>query len=109
MTDEFQLIQKLISGWRSGSTAIIGPGDDASAVVTSSDPDSLFLQTVDLLIENVHFRKGWGSPFQLGWKSLAVNLSDIAAMGGKPTHVHLSLAIPKTWLESELLEFLVGF
>ena len=109
MTGEFQLIRKIIQHWQQAEDVHIGPGDDASAITVITDRDQLFLQTTDLLIEGVHFRKGWGSAYQLGWKSLAVNLSDIAAMGGKPTHTHLSLAIPKSWSEENILELMQGF
>lgn len=109
MTGEFDLIEKLVADWRRGVDVRVGPGDDASGIGLGTSEDRLLLQTIDLLVEGVHFRKNWGSPFQLGWKSLAINLSDIAAMGGKPTHTHLALAIPVTWSEAEILEFMSGF
>ena len=52
------------------------------------------VSTVDLLIEDVHFELSWISPFQLGRKTLAVNLSDMAAMGAVPRWVLISLAVP---------------
>jgi len=106
---EFELIRKLTSGGSYGREVIIGPGDDASAVSLTQGDSKLLLQTTDLLIEDVHFRRGWGTTYQLGWKSLAVNLSDIAAMGGRPLHAHLNLAIPSTWSEDEIMEFRRGF
>ncbi|MCX6639485.1 MAG: thiamine-phosphate kinase [bacterium] len=109
MIGEFQLIEKLVSGWSLGQEVAIGPGDDASAIAIQQMGGDLYLQTVDLLIERVHFSKNWGSLFQLGWKSLAVNLSDIAAMGGRPLHTHLALAIPPSWSETEIMEFRRGF
>ncbi len=109
MRDEFALISKLLKDWQLRSEVKIGPGDDASAIEIPEAEDNLVLQSTDLLIENVHFRKDWGTPFQLGWKSLAVSLSDLAAMGGNPHHTHLNLAIPPTWTESEILEFMSGF
>ena len=109
MTTEFELIEKLKAGWKCGNDVKIGPGDDASALHLEACENKLFLQTVDLLVEGVHFRKNWGSAYQLGWKSLAVNLSDIAAMGGQPLHTHLSLAVPGTWSEVEISEFMEGF
>lgn len=109
MTGEFELIRKLTQSWRQNGDIFIGPGDDASAIVIPKEDDTLFLQTIDLLIEDVHFQRGWGMPEQLGWKSLAVNLSDIAAMGGKPTHTHLSLAIPPSWSDEEILKFMSGY
>ncbi len=106
---EFELIAKLTKGWKFGSDVLIGPGDDASAVRWTEADGVVLLQTTDLLIEDVHFRKGWGSPRQLGWKALAVNLSDIAAMGGKPLQAHLNLAIPSHWSDREILAFQSGF
>ena len=50
-----------------------------------------FLVTADLLLEDVHFDLSWTSLSDLGYKTLAVNLSDIAAMGGIPAYVTLSL------------------
>ena len=105
---EFELIGKLIEHWYSGPDVLIGPGDDASAVRWAA-AGVVLLQTTDLLIENVHFRRDWGTPRQLGWKALAVNLSDIAAMGGKPLHAHLNLAIPTSWPQKEILSFQSGF
>ena len=67
-----------------------GLGDDA-AVVRLRSPT---LVTLDVLVEHVHFRRGWGTPRQLGYKAFAVNASDIAAMGGQPTHVLVDLRAP---------------
>ena len=70
----------------------LGIGDDAAAVKLPGG--DLLLVTTDLLMEDVHFRLAWGDLGQLGWKALAQNLSDIAAMGGVPTHAVISLALP---------------
>ena len=56
----------------------------------------MLLATTDLLIEDVHFRRRWASPADIGWKSLAVNVSDIAAMGGRPRWALIALACPET-------------
>jgi thiamine-monophosphate kinase len=69
----------------------IGIGDDA-AVWTPAAGESLVV-TTDSLIEGVHFRLDWTDWESLGWKSLAVNLSDIAAMGAAPRLVVLSLGL----------------
>ncbi|HET8521753.1 MAG TPA: thiamine-phosphate kinase [Thermomicrobiales bacterium] len=69
----------------------IGIGDDA-AVWTPASGESLVV-TTDSLIEGVHFRLDWTDWESLGWKSLAVNLSDIAAMGASPRLVVLSLGL----------------
>ena len=63
------------------------------------------LTSTDMLVEEVHFRLGWHDPYLLGRKSLAVSISDIAAMGGIPRWSLLSLAIPP----STSLEFLDAF
>lgn len=69
-----------------------GIGDDC-AVVSLEGSDYL-LVTTDLMVERVHFMTDWTSPEVLGAKALAVNLSDIAACGGRPRDAFISLAIP---------------
>ncbi|MDJ0915574.1 MAG: thiamine-phosphate kinase [Desulfobacterales bacterium] len=67
-------------------------GDDAAAF--EPEVGHLTLVTTDLLVERVHFLRQAASGADLGYKSLAVNLSDIAAMGGNPVHAFISIAIP---------------
>lgn len=71
---------------------IKGIGDDCAVFGPSSGRVLLF--TTDMLVEDIHFLKSKMTPYQLGWKSIAVNLSDIAAMGGRPLILLISLAIP---------------
>ena len=71
---------------------VMGIGDDC-AVMPSDGEDLLF--STDLLMEGVHFLRSESSPEDVGWKAAAVNLSDIAAMGGTPTATFLSIALPK--------------
>ncbi|MDE2667863.1 MAG: thiamine-phosphate kinase [Acidobacteriota bacterium] len=68
-------------------------GDDAAALVPSSG-HTLLIST-DALVEGIHFDLDYFRPEDLGWKALAVNLSDIAAMGGKPLGFTTSLAFPE--------------
>ena len=70
----------------------IGIGDDC-AVMPSGDGELLF--STDLLMEGVHFLRGKSSAEDIGWKAAAVNLSDIAAMGGTPVATFLSIALPR--------------
>ncbi|CUH96289.1 hypothetical protein P22_2379 [Propionispora sp. 2/2-37] len=76
------------------SSVIAGIGDDAAIVLPT--PRQLQLLTTDMLVESVHFDLKTTTPWQLGYKAVAVNLSDIAAMGGNPKQALVSLAIPKT-------------
>lgn len=69
-----------------------GIGDDCA--VFNSIPGMEWLVTADMLVENVHFDPSWHAPYLLGRKSIAVNISDIAGMGGLPQFALLSIAIP---------------
>lgn len=89
------------------TNGITGIGDDCSIIPTGEDKD--LLVTTDLLIEGVHFLREAIPPFQLGIKSLAVNLSDIAAMGGKPVGSFLSIAIPSDVDIEYLDSFMEGY
>jgi thiamine-monophosphate kinase len=71
---------------------VLGIGDDAAVLAPEGDAE--LLVTTDMLLEGVHFQRRWGRPRELGRKALAVNVSDIAAMGGHPRHALLGIAIP---------------
>ncbi len=104
---EFGLIGRIATSAGSGDGVALGIGDDAAAVIPS--PGVQTLVTSDMLVEGVHFDLTFTPPLELGRKCLAVNLSDIAAMGGVPRFALLSLAIPPT-LSLEFLEsFISGF
>ena len=81
-----------------------GIGDDC-AIIDPSHEEQLIV-TTDMLVEDVHFNPLWHPPYELGRKSIAVNISDIAAMGGKPKYVFISLCLPdstdKVWLQDWL-------
>lgn len=68
-------------------------GDDVAVIDLGK---KALLLTTDILIEDIHFERSWADPYRLGKKSLAVNLSDIAAMGGIPKYFLISLGLPKT-------------
>jgi thiamine-monophosphate kinase len=70
----------------------VGIGEDCA--VMRRTPGKDLLLSADLLVEGVHFRLDWTSPFLLGYKALTVNVSDIAAMGGRPILYLVSLALP---------------
>ncbi len=87
---EFELISRLCAGIRLSRKTILGPGDDCAII--SAAKQNLLL-TVDSMVEGVHFDLRWKRFELLGARSLAVNLSDIAAMGGRPTACVVNLTI----------------
>lgn len=100
--DEFSLIDH----WADflppdiSSKVLLGIGDDAACLADLTSP----VFSCDALVENVHFRREWIAPRQLGWKSMAVNVSDMAAMGAAPVAATISLALPpqteSDWVEN---------
>ena len=90
---EFGFINKISRGCLIRPDNIVRAiGDDAAAFTVASDQVSLI--TTDLLVERIHFIRKTISGFDLGYKSLAVNLSDIAAMGGEAREAFVSIGIP---------------
>lgn len=83
---------------------VAGIGDDAAVIGGSFPNGDYLLVTTDMLVETSHFRRDWATPAQIGIKSVACNVSDIAAMGGSPTFMFVSLALaPDTevaWVET---------
>ena len=71
-------------------------------------PGHKLLATTDLLIEDIHFRRISAAPADIGWKALAVNLSDIAAMGGIPRWALVALAVPAETAVDEMDAFYAG-
>ena len=71
---------------------VVGVGDDTA--VLRPHPKEDLLVTADILVENRHFKRAWFTGYELGWRLAAVNLSDIASMGGRPLYGILSLALP---------------
>lgn len=71
---------------------LVGRGDDCA--VLQSHPDSCRCVSTDLFLENVHFRRSYFRAEEIGYKALAVNISDIAASGGRPKGFTLSLGLP---------------
>jgi thiamine-monophosphate kinase len=85
----------------------VGIGDDAAVVVP--ERGALEILTTDALVEGVHFDRRICTPRDIGWRALAVNLSDIAAMGGTPRLALLSLGLPAALAAAEVHELIDGF
>jgi thiamine-monophosphate kinase len=97
---ERQLIRQIRRSAHGGGSVVTGIGDDCA--VLRIPPGHELLVTTDFSIENVHFRRDWHPPELVGWRCLTRGLSDIAAMGGEPRAVFLSLAVagdvPQKWV-----------
>lgn len=104
---EFGLISRIAAGVAPAEGVITGIGDDAAVTVLTAGMQ--LLTSTDMLLEDVHFRRTWHDPFRLGRKSLAVSISDIAAMGGIPRWALLSLALPAELPLDYLDSFTRGF
>lgn len=104
---EFGFIDRVGRSVSNGAGVRLGIGDDCAALTLP--PGELLLTTTDLLVEQVHFRREWTDLRTLGRKSVAVNVSDIAAMGGTPRHLFLGLAVPAAMSVEELDDFVAGF
>lgn len=104
---EFGLISRITAGVFAHEGVVTGIGDDAAVTALSSGKQ--LLTSTDMLLEDVHFRRIWHDPCRLGRKSLAVSISDIAAMGGIPRWALLSMAIPSDLSLDFIDDFMSGF
>lgn len=102
---EFGLIERIRRLTPKGRGVRVGIGDDAAWLECGNHS---LLITTDLLIEGIHFDLRWMSFYALGYKTLAVNLSDIAAMGGEPAYLTLSLGIPVDLRSRDVEQFYRG-
>lgn len=84
---------------------VAGIGDDAAVVKSRSET---FLLASDMLLEGVHFDLSFTTFYQLGYKTLAVNISDIFAMGGMPKYFLLNLGVPQTCTLQDIKEIYRG-
>jgi thiamine-monophosphate kinase len=96
---EFELIAALASRLDPPPEGI-GIGDDAAIWVPTAG--TVAVATTDVLVEGIHFRLDWTTPRDLGWKALMVNLSDVAAMGGRPRYALVSVAMAPDRAETVL-------
>ncbi len=94
---EFGLIAHCASRLKQREGVVTGIGDDAAVLSSLHTP----VVTCDALVEEVHFRRDWSTPFQLGRKAISVNVSDLAAKGAQPVAAFVSLAVSETLLEED--------
>ena len=88
------------------SPLIVGPGDDAA--VFEPERGALQVLTTDASVEGVHFDRRFSSPADIGYRAVAVNVSDIAAMGARPEYALLSFLLPEGWTSGDLDGLLDG-
>src|SRR5260221_3846250 len=105
---EDQLVQRIAKAlaFKSGARLALGIGDDAALVAPTAGYATVL--TCDWFLEGSHFLRDKHPPDSIGWKCLARAVSDVAAMGGEPTHFLLSLAVPGTHTGLWLDRFLRG-
>lgn len=106
MKGEFELIDEIKKMFPVPG-GLEGIGDDCAVIPQKTGWETLV--STDMLVEGSHFLISEITPYQLGWKSAAVNFSDIAAMGGIPVGSFLAVALPKTLPEGWMEEFLKGY
>jgi thiamine-monophosphate kinase len=93
---EFALIARLTAGLPTRADVTLGAGDDAALLDLSGvAADALLVATCDAQVEGQHFSLGVATPEEIGHKALAVNLSDLAAMGAEPLWALVSLLLPR--------------
>lgn len=98
---ESESLRRTIGRLIQGEYTLVGPGDDAAVVRAT---DGRFVVTTDTMIEGHDFKLEWSTGFDLGYKAVATNIADVAAMGAKPTALVVAIALPGTthisWLEA---------
>jgi len=102
---EFGLVAALTSRFPQAGDVLLGPGDDAAVVRAPGDQ---VVASLDMLVQGRHFRLDWSSAADIGHKAAAANLSDINAMGGRPTSLLVGLAAPPELETSWALDFADG-
>src|SRR5262249_59521986 len=90
---ERTLIRRIRESTLPPAGVTVGIGDDCAVLEPTAG--HRLLTTTDLLLEDIHFRRRYAEPADVGWKAMAVNLSDIASMGGRPRWALVALACPR--------------
>ncbi|RDW20035.1 thiamine-phosphate kinase [Oceanobacillus arenosus] len=104
--DEFGFIDSIKQEAYMQPSLIRGIGDDGA--VFSSEAGKSFVTCIDTFVEGVHFSKETMQPFHVGYRALAANISDLAAMGAEPAFYLVSIVIPQSWEMKELSAIYAG-
>lgn len=102
---ENESLRRTIGLLVAGENALVGPGDDAAVVSVSG---SSFVVTTDTMIEDHDFRLDWSPGFDLGFKAIASNVADVAAMGAVPIALTVAIALPGSTNIKFLEDFAAG-
>jgi thiamine-monophosphate kinase len=102
---ENESLRRTIGLLVAGENALVGPGDDAAVVSVSG---SSFVVTTDTMIEDHDFRLDWSTGFDLGFKAIASNVADVAAMGAVPIALTVAIALPASTDIKFLEDFAAG-
>ncbi len=103
--DEFSLIQKVKQNHYQQASLVKGIGDDAAVFREVSND---LVVTVDTFVEGVHFTEETMDAFHIGYRGLAANFSDLAAMGAIPLYYLVSIVVPKDWQEDAISDIFKG-
>jgi thiamine-monophosphate kinase len=104
--NEDELVAAIVALQRGTPRVLIGIGDDAAVWQPSRSHRSAI--SSDALIENVHFSRAWMTPEEIGWRAMAANLSDLAAMGARPRLATVALGVPPDVTRDEILSWSIG-
>ena len=106
MGPEFQLIEAFVAAAAASPRPPRGPGDDAAVLPRGRGETCV---TVDAVVEGVHFRRASSRLEDVGHKALAVNLSDLAAMGARPGWALVALGVPRGFRVADARKLGAGF
>ena len=102
---EIAALKLAVKNFRRVETTLVGSGDDAAVVAVS---DGRFVVTTDTMVESHDFRCDFSTGYDLGYKAVASNVADVAAMGAKPIAIVVAMVIPKSTKVSWLEDFARG-
>lgn len=103
--DESQLIRAFRALLPVGGRTLVGIGDDCAQIAA---PEGSFLVTTDVIVEDHHFHSWWSTPYQIGARAAAQNLSDIAGMGGRASALVVSVSVSRDADADWLLDVVRG-